>query len=36
MKRGSSKPLMDTGTLRNSIRFEVIGKGDNVEGPVLS
>jgi hypothetical protein len=34
--KGSSKPLMDTGTLRNSIRFEVIGKGDKVEGPVLS
>jgi hypothetical protein len=30
----SSRPLIDTGTMRNSVRYQVINKDDAVEGPV--
>jgi hypothetical protein len=31
-KKGSSMPLIDTGTLRNSIRYQVIEKSVNTAG----
>jgi len=30
----SSKPLIDTGTMRNTVRYAVIGANESVEGPV--